>query len=82
MGENICPNINSCRMLTTDMVVPDSIEKEKLMASWCRQGEETWSNCKRYKTKKILSFCPDFVVPSTDLTVDEIIDKFEVANQD
>lgn len=80
MSENSCPNIRSCRMVATNMVVPDENEKEKLISSWCRQGEKTWSNCKRYSTKKKLGFCPDFVLPHTTLNIEEIIDKFEEKN--
>ena len=52
------------------------------MDTWCRQSEDIWGTCKRYKTKKVLSFCPDFVVPGTELSIDEIIDKFDETNQD
>lgn len=82
MSKNNCPNINSCRMVATDVVVPDSKEKEEYINSWCRSGEEKWSACKRFDTKKKLSFCPDFVVPDTALSIDEILNKFEESNQD
>jgi hypothetical protein len=77
MAENYCTNINTCRMVSTDVVVPDKETKENLMNYWCRKDENTWGNCKRYSTKKALGFCPDFVVPDTDLSVDEIVDKFD-----
>ncbi|MEN8223946.1 MAG: hypothetical protein ABFS05_01185 [Bacteroidota bacterium] len=80
MSDNYCPNINSCRMVSTDTVVPDEEKKQEYMNNWCRQDEDTWIKCKRFDTKKSLSFCPDFVVPDTDLTVDEIVDKFEEEN--
>lgn len=78
--DHYCPNINTCRMVATNVVVPDEKEKENYMQSWCREGEETWRKCKRYITKASLGFCPDFVVPDTSLSVDEIIDKFEENN--
>lgn len=77
MKEQFCPNINTCRMVSTEIVVPEKDKKERYMQGWCLQGEEMWSNCKRYETKKALGFCPDFVVPDTGLSMDEIIDKFE-----
>lgn len=77
MEDHFCPNINSCRMVATEVVVPDKKEKENYMQSWCRQAEDKWGNCKRFTTKKALSFCPDFVFPDTVLSIDEIIDKFE-----
>ena len=80
MSEEQCPNINSCRMVSTDLVVPDKNEKEEYMDNWCRKGEEIWSTCTRFHTKKALGFCPDFVVPDTTLSIDEIVDKFEEDN--
>lgn len=77
MEDHFCSNINTCRMVATDVVVPDKTEKENYMQLWCRQGEEKWGSCKRFLTKKALSFCPDFVVPDTALSIDEIIDKFD-----
>lgn len=77
MAENICPNIGTCRMVVTDEVVPDKKEREHYIDSFCRQGEEIWGNCKRFHARKKLSFCPDFVVPDTALSIDEIIVRFE-----
>ena len=80
MSAEQCPNINSCRMVSTDMVVPDEKKKEEFMDNWCRKDEEVWGKCKRFHTKKSLGFCPDFVVPDTTLSIDEIVDKFEEDN--
>lgn len=77
MPETICPNINSCRMVTTAEVMPDKKVKEAYMDTWCRDAGEKWGDCKRFITKAKLGFCPDFVVPDTALSIDEIIDKFE-----
>ena len=64
-------------MVSTDEVVPDFREKETYMDIWCRDVGEKWRDCKRFSTKATLGFCPDFVVPDTSLSIDEIIDKFE-----
>jgi hypothetical protein len=77
MLDTICPNINTCRMTSTTEVVPDEKIREEFMDTWCRDGGEKWKDCKRFITKAKLGFCPDFVVPDTDLSIDEIIDKFE-----
>lgn len=81
MTEKFCPNIHSCRMVVTKLVIPDDKAREASMDSWCRKDESVWSTCTRYSTKKHLGFCPDFVTPDTRLSIDEIIDKFE-ENQD
>jgi hypothetical protein len=74
--DKLCPNIKGCRLVTTDIVVPDLDKKAAYIASFCQQ-EETWKKCKRYVTKRSLWICPDFVLPDTDLTEDEIVDLFE-----
>jgi len=77
MKNNICPNITTCRLVTTDIVVPEKKVKDHYLEQWCNKEQDIWGNCKRYSTKKVLSFCPDFVLPDTQLSVDEIIDKFD-----
>ena len=77
MTEDHCPNINTCRMVRTDVVVPDPDIREQYINRWCKGREEDWGQCKRYMVRKELGFCPDFVVPDTSMDIDEIIDKFE-----
>lgn len=77
MDHKFCSNINTCRMVSTELVVPDETIKEQYINNWCRQTEETWLSCKRFDTKKALGFCPDFVVPDTKLSIDEIVEKFD-----
>lgn len=71
-----CPNYGTCRLVQTDVVVPDSEKKEQYISSWC-QEEETWKKCKRYTTRKALWICPDFVLPDSDLTEEEVVDRYE-----
>jgi len=80
MSKGICPNINSCRMVSTAVVIPDEDKKNAYIESWCKHTDGKWEGCKRFITKAYLGFCPDFVLPDTDLSIDEIIDKFEEEN--
>ena len=72
----ICPNYGGCRLVQTDVVVPDSVKKEEYLSSYC-VNEETWKKCKRYITRKALWICPDFVLPDSDMSEDEIVDLYE-----
>ena len=72
----ICPNYNGCRLVQTDVVVPDSEMKEKYIADYC-QEEETWKRCLRYTTRRSLWMCPDFVLPDSEMTEEEIVEKYE-----
>jgi hypothetical protein len=51
------------------------------MNNYCTGPKSEWEKCKRYTTKAALGFCPDFVLPDTDLTLDQIIDKYDSENE-
>lgn len=76
----LCPNYNGCRLVQTDVVVTDAGKKAEYMSDYC-QREETWKRCIRYITKKSLWICPDFVLPDSEMTEDEIIEQHEKQNQ-
>jgi|APDOM4702015023_1054809.scaffolds.fasta_scaffold86694_2 hypothetical protein len=57
--------------------VSDPEKKDSYIHSFCEAGEENWCRCKRYQTKKTLNLCPDFVMPDSLITTDEILDKLE-----
>lgn len=77
MSVLFCPNIEVCRLVITLDVVPDTLKRSYYIEAYCKAGELTWSQCKRFITKQKLNFCPDFVLPGTQLSMDEIIDKFD-----
>lgn len=80
MSDLLCPNIEVCRLVIAPEVLPDSDKRNEIIETYCKQGEAKWSLCKRFITKQKLNFCPDFVLPDTQLTPDEIIDKFDEGN--
>ena len=72
-----CPNIETCKLVTTRDIVQEETLLENYMMKWCKAGKDNWSTCTRYITKNQLKFCPDFVLPDTQLTPDEVIEKFD-----
>ena len=72
----ICPNFGGCRLVQTDVVVTESEKKEEYISSYCL-NEETWKKCKRYTIRKALWICPDFVLPDSDMTEDDVVDRYE-----
>jgi hypothetical protein len=72
----ICPNYDGCRLVKTDVVEPDSNKKKNYLAEYCVK-DENWRNCVRYITRKSLWICPDFVLPDSNMTEDEIIERYE-----
>jgi hypothetical protein len=76
----ICPNFGGCRLVKTEVVEPDDAKREAFIEAYCLT-EETFMKCKRYVTRKSLWICPDFILPDTDMTEDEIVDLYEKLDQ-
>jgi hypothetical protein len=72
----ICTNYGGCRLVQTDDVEPDNARKEKYLTEYC-ENETNWKNCVRYITRKSLWICPDFVLPDSKMTEDEIVAEYE-----
>ncbi|MFH2096711.1 MAG: hypothetical protein ABIJ16_13460 [Bacteroidota bacterium] len=77
MKMDICPNFENCKLVKVDGFVSDSLKLEFYLLMYCKSSDFNWNNCKRYLTKKRWHLCPDFVMPDTMLSVEEIIDKYE-----
>ena len=77
MADYHCPNYNDCKLVISNLIVTSVSVKEKYISDYCLKGKDYWSQCKRYITKSTLNFCPEFVLPDTPLTPEEIIDKFD-----
>ena len=77
MKEHYCPNYTNCKLVIDLSIVADIETKEKYLVEYCEDEQHNWSLCKRYLTKQVLNFCPDFVLPDMPLSTDEIIDKFD-----
>lgn len=72
----ICPNSGGCRLVKTDVVEPDNDKREQYIEAYCLR-EETWKQCRRYTIRRALWICPDFVLPDSDMTEDEVADLYE-----
>jgi hypothetical protein len=77
MNDSYCSNYQICRLVTTNAVSEDIKQKINYIRSFCETEKKTWQGCKRFQTKSALGFCPDFVLPDTDISIDEIIEKFD-----
>jgi hypothetical protein len=73
---NNCPNFGGCRLVNTEVVEPDENRRRTFIKAYC-VGEDNFKSCKRYVTKKSLWICPDFVLPDSDMTEDEIVARYE-----
>lgn len=77
MNNNFCPNHSSCQIIQVEEFVKDAVKKNFYISAYCEAGEYSWIACKRYQTKKILNMSPDFLLPDSTLTIEEILDKLE-----
>ncbi len=77
MAEYYCPNYSDCKLLNSNCVVAITKVREDYIFKYCQNDERNWRKCKRYIAKTTLNFCPDFVLPDTPLTPEEIIEKFD-----
>lgn len=77
MENSFCPNYTMCKLINSDSLLINKKQADQYLCKYCRVGRDKWSICKRYVTKNVLSFCPDFVLPDTTLSIEQIIDKFD-----
>lgn len=77
MDDNICINYESCRLVQAADFNLKAEQRSEYLRNYCRAGKDVWLTCTRYITKSQLNFCPDFVLPDTDATPDEIIARFD-----
>ncbi len=75
-----CPNIKSCKLVVIPGFTGNEEQRNMYMQKYCWSGHKEWADCKRWIVKNKLNFCPDFVLPDTELSPDEIIDKFDNEN--
>lgn len=75
-----CPNIINCHLVLIPGFAGSKELQGNYVLSYCRSENENWKSCKRFIVKNTLNFCPDFVMPDTDLSPDEVLDKFDALN--
>ena len=72
-----CPNYINCQLINKEGVLQDKNRQRQYIRGFCQGEDEPWGRCKRYLTKQELNFCPDFVLPDSPWSPDEVLDIFE-----
>lgn len=75
--KEICPNYKACKIIVDLSFELEHNARTNYMKSYCENGEMAWSSCKRYLVKETWHICPDFVLPDTTHSPDEILDMLE-----
>lgn len=79
MTSDQCPNYIECALINKQLDLSDDIYKVYIN-NYCCCDKGSWSECMRFRAKEKLNFCPDFVLPDSVMTIDEIIDRFDNEN--
>ena len=77
MSGKDCPNYINCQLINKEDVLQDKNRQRQYIRDFCQGKDEAWGRCKRYLTKQELNFCPDFVLPDSPWSPDDILDIFE-----
>ena len=77
MQDYYCPNYASCKLVNNKSFVTDLTSINHYIDSYCQKADSFWTKCKRYQFKLANNFCPDFVMPDTQLSTEEIINQFD-----
>ncbi|MBE9492484.1 MAG: hypothetical protein IMY70_06340 [Bacteroidetes bacterium] len=80
MDNQYCPNYHICKLVNVPGFIGDGSQRKNYIAEYCQGNKAKWESCKRLIVKDTINFCPDFVLPDTSLSIDEIIDKFDEIN--
>ena len=77
MSDTLCENFEICRLVCAKDYKIARGAKAVYIKHFCSAGKEAWSKCNRFTTKMALDFCPDFVLPDTSFSMDEVLTKFD-----
>ena len=77
MSEPYCPNYASCKLVKANKLEIGDNVRQLYLEKYCSTNSDAWKSCKRFQCKEAIHFCPDFVLPDTKLSIDEIIDQFD-----
>jgi hypothetical protein len=72
-----CPNYDSCQLIHVEDFLESLSRRQEYIQRYCIDEGQNWQNCRRFLTYRALHFCPDFVLPDTSQTTEEIIDDFD-----
>ena len=79
MTTDQCPNYRECALVNKQITLSEDVYRSYI-DNYCCCNKESWSECMRFRAKVELNFCPDFVLPDSKMTADEIIDYFDNEN--
>ena len=76
--ENICPNHEKCPIFNS-ILAGKEITAKSYRRMYCEAGEAKYHECKRYLVKAKYGKCPGDLLPNSNLTLEEIATRYQLA---
>jgi hypothetical protein len=75
-----CPRVCSCSLFSGKLCVEED-SKIIYKRHYCLDMEESrWRGCKRFVVEEHIGFCPDYVLPNSLLSFEQIFNRIRVEN--
>lgn len=75
--EYYCPNIEVCKLVVKEDFIDNESKRIEYLVTYCKSPDKRWNQCTRFIVNNTINFCPDFVLPDSEMTPNEVIDKFD-----
>jgi|GEM_PF-1422697 len=72
----VCPRALMCPLFKQD-TSNGGYSSEKYKKIYCEAGIKAYSNCKKYIIYNLINTCPNYVMPNSSFSVDEIISRIK-----
>lgn len=72
MNENTCGNYAKCPIFNGTLKGMEMTAKS-YRRQFCEAGESGWTSCKRYQVNLKTGKCPQWLLPNSTKSIDEII---------
>ncbi len=73
-----CSKIGKCNLFSGELEIPED-SRIRYKYFYCLGEETCWSSCKRFIVKDEIGFCPDFVMPNSLLSSEQIMSRIRWA---
>ena len=73
MQSSYCENYDNCKLIKDENFVSPREKRSHFIELYCEDKNKGWEKCNRYNIKKVLGFCPEFVLPDTAYNPEEVI---------
>jgi hypothetical protein len=69
--EKQCTLCSQCHLFRDIIHIPEDV-RLRYKFHYCANHTGRWKDCKRFSFEKLFGYCPDFVMPNSLLTTDQI----------